>query len=79
MIDHNDPDNFCPLDEETAALFAEMQEQVKLLNAQAQGMLRLYLRQHHLDGEWRIAENGRELRRVGEAQHESARVRQSDE
>lgn len=64
MTDNNDADNYSPLDEETAALFAEIREQVQLLNAQAQGVLRLYLRQHNLSGQWRVDDNGRELRRI---------------
>ncbi|HKB37695.1 MAG TPA: hypothetical protein VKD72_14705 [Gemmataceae bacterium] len=64
MMDNNDPDNFCPLDEEAALLFGEIQEQIKTLNAQAHGALALYLRQHKLNGQWRVADNGRELRRI---------------
>lgn len=52
------------LDEETAAYLFELLEQIKGLNAQAQGALTLYVRQHKLKGQWRIADNGRELRRL---------------
>jgi len=79
MTENNDPDNFCPLDEETAGVFAELQEQIKMLNAQAHGVLTLYLRQHKLPGQWRVAENGKELRRVGGQVDDAARIRQLNE
>lgn len=45
--------------------FAELQKQVDAeamkLNATRQGALVLFIRQHRLDGNWRLADNGREL------------------
>jgi len=64
MTENNDADNYCPLDDETAALFAEIHENIRMLTAQAQGVLALYLRQHKLTGQWKLADNGKELRRI---------------
>jgi len=66
-----------PLDEETLSLFAEIKaveaqfiqqanQQAAAFVAQRQGALMLFIRQHKLPGNWRIAENERELIR----QHE---------
>lgn len=52
------------LDEETIILFREIKQQIQLLNAQGQGVLALYLRQHKLDGQWVVADNGIELQRI---------------
>lgn len=60
--------DFFPLDESTIAIFAEGTETIKLTNAQMSGALRLFLRQHKLEGNWRLAENGRELQRMPDAQ-----------
>jgi len=57
-------DNCYPLDEAAIAVFAEGFKQLDNLNAQMNGALRLFLRQHKLEGQWRIAANGRELERV---------------
>lgn len=62
-MDENGTENF-PLDEASIAVFAEGVKQIELLNAQMGGALRLFLRQHNLQGNWRIAQNGRELERV---------------
>ena len=57
-------DNFYPLDEPAIALFADGQRQIESINARMVGVMQLYLRQHKLDGQGRVAENGRELCRV---------------
>ena len=62
----NDTENY-PLDEASIAIFAEGVKQIDLVNAQMGGALRLFLRQHKLPGNWRIAQNGRELERVVDA------------
>ena len=50
-----------PLDETVVAMLAEVQAQVGALNAQMQGALTLFMRQHGLQGSWRLAQNGKEL------------------
>jgi hypothetical protein len=57
-------ENFYPLDEATIAFFAEGTKQLEMVQAQMSGALQLYLKQHKLDGRWRIAQNGRELQRM---------------
>lgn len=42
-------------------LLADLRRDALAIEARAQGALMLYLRQHGLEGAWRIAENGREL------------------
>lgn len=64
MIENHDADNYCPLDEDTLGLLAEISRQIQTLNGQLQGVLRLYVHQHKLSGRWEIADNGRELRRL---------------
>lgn len=61
----NGTENY-PLDEASISVFAEGMKQIDLVQAQMGGALRLFLRQHKLQGNWRIAQNGRELERVPE-------------
>lgn len=56
--------DFYPLDEAAIAIFAEGTKQIEAINAQMSGALRLFLRQHKLEGQWKLAQNGRELQRV---------------
>lgn len=53
-----------PLDDDLLALFAEFDRRAITLNGERQGALELFLRQHKLTGNWRLAENGRELVRA---------------
>jgi hypothetical protein len=50
-----------PLDEASIQLLAEISQQMVALNAQRQGALVLFIRQHKLQGNWSVAENGKEL------------------
>jgi len=45
----------------------ELEQKVQLLAAQRQGALVLFIRQHKLSGDWRVAENGKELVRPAPA------------
>lgn len=56
-------ENF-PLDDATIKLLEEFRTQVMLMNAQQQGALVHFIRQHELKGEWRVAVSGRELEKV---------------
>lgn len=60
-----DVDNF-PLDDATIRLLDEYRQQVMLMNAQQQGALVHFIRQHGLQGEWRVAQSGRELEKVSQ-------------
>jgi hypothetical protein len=55
-----DTENY-PLDDALIQMLGEIATQVNALNAQRQGALVLFLRQHKLQGNWQLAENGREL------------------
>ena len=46
--------------------FAQIEKQAAELNAQQQGALVLFLRQHELKGNWRLTESRRELVRETE-------------
>jgi hypothetical protein len=57
-----------PIDDALISLVADigkaeqqLQQQAIALNAQRNGALVLFIRQHNLQGNWKIAENGREL------------------
>jgi hypothetical protein len=60
----NESDNCYPLDDAAIALFAEGKRQLEMVNAQMVGAMNLYIKQHRLEGQWRLAENGRELERA---------------
>ena len=62
--ERNESDNFYPLDDVAIALFAQGLKQIEAVNAEMSGALKLYLRQHKLEGNWRLADNGRELQRM---------------
>ncbi len=53
-------ENF-PLDEAAIQLLADINSQMQQLQAQRQGALVLFIRQHKLQGNWQVAENGKEL------------------
>ena len=53
-----------PLDDASISLFGEMKQQMNSINEQFRGALALFMRQHNLQGTWRISENGRELEAV---------------
>jgi hypothetical protein len=62
-----EPEHF-PLDEAVIALLAEIgqyqkqnEQQAIALGAQRNGVLVLFIRQHKLEGNWKVADNGREL------------------
>lgn len=50
-----------PLDDAMISMLAEINQQVQTLQAQANGALILFLRQHKLEGDWRVAPNQKEL------------------
>ena len=57
-----------PLDDASIGLLADIRKQLEALNeqgrqlnAQATGALVLFIRQHKLTGNWKPAENGKEL------------------
>ena len=50
-----------PMDDAFIDIVLECRRAAQTIEAQAQGALILFLRQHDLKGEWRIAESGREL------------------
>jgi hypothetical protein len=50
-----------PLDEALIAMLGEINSQLQALSAQRQGALVLFIRQQKLQGDWQVAENGREL------------------
>jgi hypothetical protein len=56
-------ENF-PLDEAMISILSEIKQQVTLLQAQRQGALVHFIRQHKLQGNWQEAENGKELVKV---------------
>jgi len=58
-----DGENY-PLDDASIQMLAEIGQQIQTLNAQRQGALVLFIRQHKLEGNWQVAENGRELVRA---------------
>ena len=53
-----------PLDEALISMLAEINQQLVPLQAQRQGALVLFIRQHKLQGNWQVAENGRELVKI---------------
>jgi len=55
-----------PLDETSIEMFNEIKQQSNALNEQFRGALTLFMRQHKLQGIWRVAENGRELEKVNQ-------------
>ena len=56
-----------PLDEALIQMLQEINQQMVPLQAQRQGALVLFIRQHKLQGNWQVAENGRELVKVNAA------------
>ena len=53
-----------PLDEALISMLAEINQQIIPLQAHRQGALVLFIRQHKLQGNWQVAENGKELVKV---------------
>ena len=54
-----------PLDDAAVSLLADLRANIDMLNAQWNGALVLFIRQHKLAGNWIVASNGRELIRQG--------------
>ena len=50
-----------PLDDAAISLLADLKANIDVLNAQWNGALVLFIRQHKLVGNWAVAPNGREL------------------
>lgn len=50
-----------PLDDALITMLAEINQQMQALQAQRQGALVLFIRQQKLQGNWQVAENGKEL------------------
>jgi len=57
-----------PLDEALISMLADINGQLQALQAQRQGALVLFIRQQKLQGNWQVAENGRELVKVAQQQ-----------
>lgn len=57
----NSESDLFPLDEAAITLLADIKSQMRMLDAQWQGALVLFIRQHNLKGNWQVSENGREL------------------
>lgn len=57
-----------PLDDALIQMLGEINQQMIPLQAQRQGALILFIRQHKLQGNWQVAENGRELVKVAAPQ-----------
>ena len=55
-----------PLDDAAISLLADLKTNINTLNAQWNGALVLFIRQHKLTGNWDVAPNGRELVRAQE-------------
>lgn len=55
-----------PLDEAAIAFFADGRKAIDNINLKLNGGFELYLKQHQLKGNWRLAENGKELERMPE-------------
>lgn len=53
-----------PLDDALVALLGEYAQQAAALDGQRRGALMLFMRQHGLQGNWRLSDNGRELVRA---------------
>jgi hypothetical protein len=63
-----------PLDEASIQMLSEINSQIQTLNAQRQGALVLFIRQHKLQGNWQVAENGKELVKAQASQMPSPRA-----
>jgi hypothetical protein len=50
-----------PLDDAAISLLADLRANIEKLDAQWNGALVLFIRQHKLKGNWGVAPNGREL------------------
>ena len=59
----NEVENY-PLDEATIAFFASGKARIDALNERMNGAFELYLKQHNLQGNWKLADNGKELERI---------------
>jgi hypothetical protein len=57
-----------PLDEALITMLGEINQQMQTLQAQRQGALVLFIRQQKLEGNWQVAENGKELVKAPPAQ-----------
>jgi hypothetical protein len=55
-----------PLDDAAITMLGEINQQMIAMQAQRQGALVLFIRQHKLQGNWQLAENGRELVKVAD-------------
>lgn len=53
-----------PLDDAMISLVVDIRKEMQPFNLQLQGALVLFIRQHHLEGNWTIADNGRELVKI---------------
>ena len=59
----NEVENY-PLDEASITFFAEGKKAIDLVNAKLNGAFELILKMHGLQGNWRLADNGRELEKI---------------
>ena len=60
----NNESDIYPLDEAAITLLADIRTQMRMLEAQFQGALVLFIRQQKLTGNWQVSENGREIVKV---------------
>jgi hypothetical protein len=64
MSNENETNDIYPLDEAAITLLADIRTQMRMLEAQFQGALVLFIRQQKLGGNWQVSENGREIVKV---------------
>jgi hypothetical protein len=60
----NHESDMYPLDDAAITLLADIRTQMRMLEAQFQGALVLFIRQQKLTGNWQVSENGREIVKV---------------
>lgn len=60
----NNENDIYPLDDAAITLLADIRTQMRMLEAQFQGALVLFIRQQKLTGNWQVSENGREIVKV---------------
>lgn len=59
----NEVENY-PLDEASITFFAEGRKAIDAINLKLNGGFELILKMHGLQGNWRLADNGRELEKI---------------
>lgn len=69
-LEHNNAESdVYPLDDAAISLLGDIRAQMRILEAQFQGALVLFIRQQKLVGNWQVSDNGREIVRVQQSAH----------